>query len=88
MLIHGTCVTLKGKAVLLRGEPGIGKSSLALDLIDRGAPLVADDQVNIIIKEILDKRKTQSGKETPTSVTMITPVAIGLIQIGNTNCRE
>ena len=50
MLIHGTCVTHKGKAVLLRGEPGVGKSSLALHLIDRGALLVADDQVNITLE--------------------------------------
>ena len=31
--------------VLLRGPSGIGKSDLALRLIDRGAVLVADDQV-------------------------------------------
>lgn len=45
MMIHATCVALSGKGVLLLGEPGSGKSDLALRLIDGGAKLVADDQV-------------------------------------------
>jgi serine kinase of HPr protein (carbohydrate metabolism regulator) len=44
MLIHASCVAVEGKAVLLAGAPGIGKSDLALRLIDAGAVLVADDQ--------------------------------------------
>ncbi|MDD3447254.1 MAG: HPr kinase/phosphatase C-terminal domain-containing protein [Zavarzinia sp.] len=43
--LHGTCVALEGKGVLLRGPSGAGKSDLALRLIERGARLVADDQV-------------------------------------------
>lgn len=43
--IHGTAVALFGKAVLLRGQPGSGKSDLALRLIDRGATLISDDQI-------------------------------------------
>jgi HPr kinase/phosphorylase len=42
--IHGTCVDIKGHGVLIQGKPGMGKSSLALQLMDRGAILVADDQ--------------------------------------------
>jgi len=45
--VHGTCVDLGGVAVLLRGPPGAGKSDLALRLIDAGAHLVADDQVEL-----------------------------------------
>lgn len=45
MLVHATCVALDGWAVLLRGPSGAGKSDLGLRLIDRGARLVADDQV-------------------------------------------
>ncbi len=45
VLVHATAVAIDGEAVLLRGPPGAGKSDLALRLIDRGARLVADDQV-------------------------------------------
>jgi serine kinase of HPr protein (carbohydrate metabolism regulator) len=45
LYLHATCVALAGKGVLLRGPPSAGKSDLALRLIDRGAHLVADDQV-------------------------------------------
>ena len=44
LLIHATAVAIDGRAVLLRGAPGSGKSDLALRLIDAGARLVADDQ--------------------------------------------
>jgi serine kinase of HPr protein (carbohydrate metabolism regulator) len=43
--LHGTVVASYGRAVLLRGPSGSGKSDLALRLIDRGFILVADDQV-------------------------------------------
>ena len=45
VLVHASCVALEGKGVLLRGAPGVGKSDLALRLIESGAALVADDQV-------------------------------------------
>jgi len=48
MLVHGTCVEVFGHGVLLRGPSGCGKSDLALRLIDGGARLVADDQVELI----------------------------------------
>ena len=40
---QATCVAINGRAVLIEGPPGSGKSSLALALIDRGAVLVGDD---------------------------------------------
>ncbi len=43
--MHGTCVALGRRGVLLRGPSGSGKSDLALRLIEHGALLVADDQV-------------------------------------------
>lgn len=39
------CVAIGGHGVLIDGAPGVGKSSLALALIDRGAKLVGDDGV-------------------------------------------
>ena len=42
---QATCVMVAGRAVLIEGAPGVGKSSLALALIDRGAVLVGDDGV-------------------------------------------
>ena len=47
MLLHGTCVGIGGRGVLIAGPSGSGKSDLALRLIDRGAVLVADDQVRL-----------------------------------------
>jgi HPr kinase/phosphorylase len=46
-LVHGTCVAIAGRGVLLRGPSGSGKSDLALRLIEAGAWLVADDQVRL-----------------------------------------
>jgi serine kinase of HPr protein (carbohydrate metabolism regulator) len=47
-LVHGTAVSLGGRAILLIGAPGCGKSDLALRLIEAGATLIADDAVRII----------------------------------------
>ncbi|MFO0986190.1 MAG: RNase adapter RapZ [Alphaproteobacteria bacterium] len=47
--MHATCVALGRAAVLLRGPSGAGKSDLALRLIDAGARLVADDQVELAV---------------------------------------
>lgn len=47
-LVHATAVALNGRAVLLRGPSGSGKSDLALRLIDAGARLVADDQSELV----------------------------------------
>lgn len=44
---QATCVAIAGRAVLIEGAPGTGKSSLALALIDRGAVLVGDDGVSL-----------------------------------------
>ena len=41
--VHGVFMEVLGKGVLLSGDPSIGKSELALDLISRGHRLIADD---------------------------------------------
>lgn len=48
--MHATCVEIERRAVLLRGPSGSGKSDLALRLIDAGARLVADDQVELEVR--------------------------------------
>jgi HPr kinase/phosphorylase len=45
--IHASCVAISGAGVLLRGQPGAGKSDLALRLVDGGGALVADDLCEI-----------------------------------------
>ena len=48
--IHGTLVDVYGTGVLLMGRSGIGKSEIALDLIERGHRLVTDDVVTVVKK--------------------------------------
>ena len=45
--LHASAVAIGGRGVLILGASGRGKSDLALRLIDRGAMLVADDQVEL-----------------------------------------
>jgi len=45
--LHASCVQLDGVGVVLLGASGVGKSDLALRLIDAGALLVADDQLRV-----------------------------------------
>lgn len=45
-----SCVSIGGRAVLIAGRSGRGKSDLALRLIDRGAALVSDDYTSIRIE--------------------------------------
>lgn len=42
-MLHASTVAIQGRAVLIEGRSGSGKSDLALRLIDRGAALVSDD---------------------------------------------
>jgi HPr kinase/phosphorylase len=46
--IHGDLVDVFGVGLLLVGESGIGKSECALDLVERGHRLVADDLLKVI----------------------------------------
>jgi serine kinase of HPr protein (carbohydrate metabolism regulator) len=42
--LHASTVALDGRAVLIAGPSGSGKSDLALRLVDRGFSLVSDDR--------------------------------------------
>jgi serine kinase of HPr protein (carbohydrate metabolism regulator) len=51
--LHASCVALDGRAVLIIGISGSGKSDLSLRLLDRGFALVSDDQT--IVRKMGDK---------------------------------
>jgi HPr kinase/phosphorylase len=48
--VHGSLVDVYGIGLLLVGKSGIGKSEVALDLVERGHRLVADDVVVVTKK--------------------------------------
>ncbi len=47
IIVHATCVAHSGRAVLIRGAAGRGKSGLGLHLLALGADLVADDRTRL-----------------------------------------
>ena len=49
-IIHGTFLDIYGIGILFVGRSGIGKSEIALDLVERGHRLVADDVVSVTRK--------------------------------------
>jgi HPr kinase/phosphorylase len=49
--IHATTVAIDGRAIVLRGPSGSGKSDLALRLIADGADLVADDRTELTARD-------------------------------------
>ena len=47
--IHASAVSIEGRALLILGPSGTGKSALALDMMSRGAGLIADDRVLLTV---------------------------------------
>jgi len=50
IVVHGSFVDVYGVGILFVGKSGIGKSEIALDLIERGHRLVADDIIMLTKK--------------------------------------
>ncbi len=48
--LHASCVACRGRAILIAGPSGSGKSDLALRLLDRDFTLVSDDRT-VVRKE-------------------------------------
>jgi HPr kinase/phosphorylase len=59
--MHGTMVDVFGIGVLILGKSGVGKSESALELVERGHRLVADDVINI--KKIDESLLMGSGSD-------------------------
>ncbi len=49
--MHGVLVDLYGLGVMITGDSGVGKSETALELIQRGHRLIADDRVDVYQKD-------------------------------------
>ena len=47
LVLHATAVAWEGRAVLIRGASGSGKSALGLELLAWGCALVADDRTEL-----------------------------------------
>ncbi len=45
--LHGTLMEIFGVGILIQGRSGVGKSESALELIERGSRLIADDLVKV-----------------------------------------
>ena len=50
-MIQAGALAIEGRALLVEGPPGCGKSSLALALIARGAGLIGDDAVTLTVED-------------------------------------
>jgi len=62
-VVHGAMVDVYGIGILIVGRSGIGKSEVALDLVERGHRLVADDVVMLTKKNnVLMGAATQISK--------------------------
>ncbi len=59
--IHGVLMSIYGQGVLIKGASGIGKSEVALELLNKGHFLVADDAV--LIKKLDDEILIGSAPE-------------------------
>lgn len=51
-IVHATSVAVAGRAALITGPSGSGKSGLALQLLAMGAELVADDRTRLWRQEM------------------------------------
>src|SRR5213082_1096534 len=78
--VHASTVASNGRAVLIAGPSGSGKSDLALRLLDRGFTLVSDDQT-IVKKD--DDRLLASAP--PTIAGKLEIRGIGIVEVERTD---
>lgn len=76
--VHATCVSWQGKAVLITGRAGAGKSGLALQLMALGCDLIADDRT------VLDAARGQViASSPPTIAGLIEARGVGILTAAN-----
>lgn len=61
-VIHGCLVAINGSGILIVGDSGIGKTSVCLELMQRGHNFIADDAV--LIRHINNKIIGSAPQET------------------------
>ncbi|WP_137678847.1 HPr kinase/phosphorylase [Aurantiacibacter suaedae] len=80
VIANVSCVAIEGRAVLIEGPPGAGKSSLALALIESGAGLIGDDGVT------LEVRNGQLVASAPPNIAGLIEVrGVGLVTLPTTS---
>ena len=77
MTVHGVLMDVFGMGVLIVGESGVGKSECALELIQRGHRLVADDVV--ILRR--QSKKTVMGGSSPVTKHHMEVRGLGIINV-------
>lgn len=77
LTVHASAVARDGRAVLILGAAGSGKSGLALRLMARGASLIADDRV--VLSRMADGRLAARAPEALAG--MIEARGIGILRV-------
>ena len=83
--LHATSVAVDGRAALIRGPSGSGKSGLALQLIAYGASLVSDDRTCITRQNehiILSAPEALSGLIEARNVGILSCPTVSSAQLG------
>lgn len=75
--VHGVLIDVHGIGMLITGESGVGKSETALELIQKGHRLVADDRVELYQLDEL----TLVGEAPPILKKLIEIRGIGIIDV-------
>ncbi len=79
-LHQASCVAIGGRAVLIEGPAGSGKSSLALALIDRGAVLVGDDGVTLELRQNTTNERRLLASPPPNIAGLLEVRNVGLLR--------